>query len=159
MASDHDPPEPPSPARAEEPAVPASFEGVSPRYRRFQMVPWLYAAPVLPSPQELVGYKAAARYAPDAILADFLAEGAHRRSLEVEIVRDEQRRLRRGQWFALVIMLAGMLVSARLVQAGHDWAGPALAGGNLVAMGALFLRAGRGRRGDPLGRGEKMNND
>jgi len=27
--------------------------------------------------------------------------------------------------FALVVMLAGMLVSARLVQGGHDWAGTA----------------------------------
>jgi len=157
MASDDDR-EPPSPARVE-PAVPASLDPVGVGYRRMPGVPLFYAETVLPSPKVLAGYRAAGRDAPSAIVANFLAEGAHRRRLELEIVRDEQRRLRRAQWFALVIMLVGMLVSARLIQAGHDWAGTTLAGGNLVAMGALFLRAGRGRRGDPSRQLEKMNNE
>lgn len=158
MASD-DGREPPSPARAEEPAVPASLEPVGVGYRRVPGVPLFYAEAMLPSPKVLAGYRAAGRDAPGAIVANFLAEGAHRRRLELETVRDEQRRLRRAQWFALVIMLAGMLVSARLIQGGHDWAGTSLVGGNLVAMGALFLRAGQGRRGDPSRQLEKMNNE
>ncbi|HET7461317.1 MAG TPA: hypothetical protein VFJ82_08705 [Longimicrobium sp.] len=158
MASD-DQREPPSPARAEEPPVPGSLELASVGYRRVPRVPLYYAEPVLPSPRVLAGYRAAGRDAPGAILAHFLTEGAHRRRIELAMVYDEQQRLRRGQWFALVIMLTGMLVSARLVQAGHDWAGTVLAGGNLVAMGALFLRAGRGRTGGVTGGHEKMNND
>jgi len=140
-----------APVPADEPALPVSLRPVGVHYRRMRMAPWFYAAPVLPTPQELVDYKAAVREAPMAILMDFLEEGKHRRALEAQMVRDEQARLIRGQWFALVVMLAGMLLSARLVQAGHDWAGTALAGGNLVAMGALFVRTRRGRAGGDRG--------
>ena len=112
------------------------------RHRRLG-IPAFFAGPLLPSPEDLVGYKAAAREAPIALLADYFAEGEHRRQLETEIVREELLRARRAQVFALVIMVAGLLLGVALVLAGHDWAGAALVGGNLVAMGAVFLRATR----------------
>jgi uncharacterized membrane protein len=106
-------------------------------------VPAFFVGPVLPSPEDLVGYKAAAREAPIALLADYFAEGEHRRQLESEIVSQELLRARRAQVFALVVMVSGLLLGVALVLAGHDWAGTAPVGGNLVAMGAVFLRATR----------------
>jgi len=107
-------------------------------------IPYLYADPVLPSPKDLMGYKEAVRQAPVVLLANFLAESEHRRKVEEEVVREELRRARRGQVFGLVVIGMGMLLGVALILAGHDWAGTALMGGNLVAMAALFVHANRG---------------
>jgi hypothetical protein len=117
--------------------------------RRMRVVPAIYAERALPSAQELAGYRHAARHAPRIIMEEFAAEGAHRRRVELEIVRGENVRANRGQVFALLVLLAGMGLGGWLVMAGHDWAGTVVAGGNLVGMAALFLRVRRERaRGD-----------
>jgi len=119
--------------------------------RQVRVVPALYAERTLPSAQELAGYRHAARLAPRIILEEFAAEGAHRRQVELEIVRAENARANRGQVFALLVLLAGMAVGGWLVMSGHDWAGTVVAGGNLVGMAALFLRVRRGRARDDEG--------
>ncbi len=113
--------------------------------RGMAAVPALYPGRMLPTAQELAGYRVAARHAPQMILDDFAAEGAHRRSVELEIVRGENARANRGQVFALVVLLAGLGLSGWLVKEGHDLAGTTVAGGNLLGMAALFLRASRDR--------------
>jgi uncharacterized membrane protein len=116
--------------------------------RRMRVVPAVYSEGLLPSAQELAGYRLAARQAPQTILDEFAAEGAHRRRVELEIVQAENARANRGQLFALLVLLAGMALGGWLVMAGHDWAGTVVAGGNLVGMAALFLRVSRERARD-----------
>lgn len=97
----------------------------------------------LPSARELARYKDVARNAPRIILAEFKAEGEHRRRMELEIVRSENERATRGQAFALVILLAGLAVGGGLVFMDHEWAGAGICGANLVGMAALFIRGSR----------------
>ncbi|HSU13373.1 DUF2335 domain-containing protein [Longimicrobium sp.] len=105
----------------------------------------------LPSAAELARYKEVDPRAPQVILAQFRAEGLHRRRLEAEIVRGENGRASRGQVFALLILLVGLLAGVFLVRTGHDTAGTLIAGGNLLGMGAIFLRE---TRPEPTGGGK-----
>ena len=61
----------------------------------------------------------------------------------------ENGRANRGQIFALVILLVGMLIGGFLVHAGHDWAGTLIAGANLLGMAALFIGGGAARVREP----------
>ena len=98
-----------------------------------------YADGPLPSGSELKLYGEADPRAPRIIFDEFRAESRHRRYLERELVAAENRRADRGQIFALVVMLVGLGFSALLIQDGHDWAGVAVGGANLLGMAAIFL--------------------
>lgn len=98
-----------------------------------------YADGPLPSARELKRYREADPRAPRIILDEFRTEGQHRRELERELVAAENRRADRGQVFALVVMLVGLCISALLIHGGHDWAGAAVGGANLLSMGTIFI--------------------
>lgn len=120
----------------------------------------MYGWPLLPSAEELAGYRSASRRAPVVIMGEFTAEGEHRRQVEKEIVRGENLRAERGQWFALVVLLSALLIGGVLVLAGHPVAGATIASGNAVGMGAQFLRAhtARLRNRNEAGR-DRLNNE
>jgi uncharacterized membrane protein len=100
----------------------------------------------LPSAGELARYKEVYPGAPRIILDEFRLESLHRRQLEAELLRDESGRATRGQIFALVTLLVGLLLGAWLVDRGHDTAGALIAGGNLLGMAAMFVRGAREAR-------------
>ena len=152
--AEYDPP----PALAQSGRVPPEGAGLRhPRRRRLRIV---YDPPPLPSAQELARYGVAAEEAPLVIMGEFMAEGEHRRRVEMELVRGENLRAARGQWFAMVVLLAALAVGGGLVLAGHAWAGTAIASGNVVGMGAHFLRARSTRFRNRNGRGRgRLNNE
>jgi uncharacterized membrane protein len=102
----------------------------------------------LPSAAELEHYREVNPAAPEVILREYQEESAHRRSVEWEIVRGENARANRGQVFGLTVFLTGLLVGGALAFAGHDMAGSIIAGADLVAGAAIFVRGAR-HAGDP----------
>lgn len=93
----------------------------------------------LPCGRELKRYREADPNAPGIILDELRNEARHRRRLERELVTAENRRAERGQAFALVVILVGLGISALLIQGGHEWAGAAVGGVNLLGMATLFI--------------------
>jgi uncharacterized membrane protein len=102
----------------------------------------------LPSGRELKRYREADPSAPRIILDEFRAESRHRRSMEREIVKGENRRADRGQVFALVIIVVGLTISGFLIQGGHEAAGGFIGGLDLLGTAALFLTGARARHRD-----------
>src|SRR3712207_4431092 len=106
MASDDDNEARPAPPRAS--ATDDSIHrGAGVPHRLPWKVPTVYGWPALPSAEELAGYRSASRRAPLVIMGEFAAEGAHRRAVEMEIIRGENMRAARAQWFAAVVLIAG----------------------------------------------------
>lgn len=106
----------------------------------------------LPSGRELKRYREADPSAPRIILHEFRAESRHRRYVEREIVKGENRRADRGQVFALVIIVVGLTLSGFLILGGHDVAGGFIGGLDLLGMAALFLSGARAPRGEESAR-------
>ena len=77
------------------------------------------------------------------ILREYQEESAHRRSVEWAIVRGENVRANRGQVFGLTVFLTGLLMGGALAFAGHEMAGSFIAGADLVAGAAIFVRGVR----------------
>jgi uncharacterized membrane protein len=98
-----------------------------------------YSDGPLPSARELIRYREADPEAPRIILEEFRREACHRRQLDFEFAAAENRRAERGQLFALVVILVGLGISALLIHAGHEWAGAAVGGVNLLGMATLFI--------------------
>lgn len=97
----------------------------------------------LPSAAEMEHYREVDPAAPEVILREFQEESAHRRSVEWAIVRGEDVRANRGQVFGLTVFLTGLLMGGALAFAGHDLAGSVIAGADLVAGAAIFVRGAR----------------
>lgn len=141
MSDDGRPAPPPAATPAEFPIDtrgPRAGGDVAWRRRRFFLAAEFEEGP-LPSARELKRYREAAPEAPVIILDEFRNEARHRRRLERELVTAENRRAERGQLFALVVILVGLGISALLIHGGHEWAGAAVGGVNLLGMATLFI--------------------
>lgn len=128
--------------------APAEFQVSTRRSRAAGDLPWRrrrlviaaeYADGPLPNARELKRYREADPRAPRIIPDEFRMEGQHRRQLDLEFATAENRRAERGQLFALVVILVGLGISALLIHAGHEWAGAAVGGVNLLGMATLFV--------------------
>lgn len=128
--------------------APAEFQVSARRPRTAADLPWRrrrlvlaaeYADGPLPNARELKRYSEADPRAPRIILDEFRAEGEHRRQLDCAFAAAENRRAERGQLFALVVILVGLAISALLIHGGHEWAGAAVGGVNLLGMATLFI--------------------
>jgi len=111
----------------------------------------------LPSGRELKRYREADPSAPRIILDEFRAESRHRRYMEREIIKGENRRADRGQIFALLIIVVGLTISAFLILGGHDLAGGFIAGLDLLGVAALFLSGAAAPRGEESARHPEKN--
>lgn len=108
----------------------------------------------IPDAAELVRYGRAHPDAPAIILAEFQAQGMHRRILEQRGQAMEQRELdaaiaseRLGLACALVIALVGFGCGTYLIASGHGVEGTIIFGLDVVALVSAFI-LGRGR-GEP----------
>lgn len=63
-------------------------------------------------------------------------------------LQSDSKRSNRGLWAGFAITLAGLGGGMFLVYAGHDWAGAAIAGLNLVSLAAVFVYGTRSRRAE-----------
>ncbi len=116
---------------------------VSHWYREEFVVDREYREGPIPSAAELAHYRQVHPSAPGIILREFQLESQHRRRIEMEIVSGESRRADRGQKFALTVLVLGLVIGGILVLTGHDVAGTVIAGADLVAGAALFVRGSR----------------
>ena len=64
------------------------------------------------------------------------------------LLQADSKRSNRGLWAGFAITLAGLGGGMFLVYAGHDWAGAAIAGLNLVSLAAVFVYGTRSRRAE-----------
>lgn len=104
----------------------------------------------IPSAAEIARYAQVYPEAPAILFTELQAESAHRRALEREIVLAESRRADRGQAIAATVFILGLLIGGGLVALGHDAAGAAIVGADLVSGAAIFLRQHRRADADPL---------
>lgn len=104
----------------------------------------------IPSAAEIARYAQVYPDAPAILFTEFQTESAHRRALEQEIVRGESRRADRGQLIAATVFILGLLIGGGLVALGHDVAGAAIVGADLVSGAAIFVRQHSGADAEPL---------
>ena len=104
----------------------------------------------IPSAAEIAGYAQVYPDAPAILFRELQAESAHRRAMEQEIVRGESRRADRGQLIAATVFILGLVIGGGLVALGHDMAGAAIVGADLVSGAAIFLRQYSRADADPL---------
>lgn len=104
----------------------------------------------IPSAAEIARYAQVYPDAPAILFGELQAESAHRRVMEQEIVRSESRRADRGQFIAATVFILGLIIGGGLVAMGHDAAGAAIVGADLVSGAAIFLRHHSRGDADPL---------
>ncbi len=100
----------------------------------------------IPGARELVRYSYAHPDAPQIILTEFTAQGAHRRLMERRGICLERIALeaavqseKRGVACAMAISLVGFACATFLVATGHDVAGTVMFGLDVVALVSAFI--------------------
>jgi uncharacterized membrane protein len=104
----------------------------------------------IPSATEIARYAEVYPEAPAILFGELRAEAAHRRDVERRIVDTETRRADRGQIIAAVVFILGLVIGGGLVSLGHDAAGAAIVGADLVSGAAIFLGQNRRTEADPM---------
>jgi uncharacterized membrane protein len=104
----------------------------------------------IPSATEIARYAEVYPEAPAILFGELRAEAAHRRDVERRIVDTETRRADRGQIIAAVVFILGLVIGGGLVSLGHDVAGAAIVGADLVSGAAIFLGQNRRTEADPM---------
>lgn len=76
-------------------------------------------------------------------------QSEHRRGLEQSVVNGNLKAQNRGQWFALILGLAGAALAGLLIWKDQFWWGVGLFLVELISLAGLFL-IGRKRAGDEI---------
>lgn len=100
----------------------------------------------LPPPEYLVRYNDAFAGAAERIVALAEKQTEHRHTLEEAVVRANIANERIGQWFAFIIVLAGMAAGTYLVGAGLSLVGFIAMFAPLTTAAGLFVWARRSRQ-------------
>lgn len=98
----------------------------------------IYRGP-LPPPAVLEHFERVLPGAASRILATTEEQLRHRRSIESAIVTANTQALGRGQWFGLIVILAGMATGGCLVVSGHGLAGFGSLLAPLTAAAGMFV--------------------
>lgn len=93
----------------------------------------------IPSPETLREYSAIIPNGAERILAMAENQSQHRMQLENHVVHAQLSQSKRGQTFAFVLGLTGLLVATFLAYNGHETTACVLGGGSLVALASAFL--------------------
>jgi uncharacterized membrane protein len=93
----------------------------------------------LPPPEDLAHYNAIVPGAAERILA--MAEGnlVHRQTLESNALGADIKIKTRGQWYALLALVAMLLVITAAILWAQPWVAGVLGSGTLVTVVAMFL--------------------
>lgn len=97
-----------------------------------------FAGPV-PHPSILEKYDRVVPGSAERILAMAERQSAHRIELEGLVIRSDIRKSERGQWFGLVVALAGLAAAVILGISGHEIAGGIIGSVDLVALVGIFV--------------------
>ncbi len=93
----------------------------------------------LPRPDDLRGYDEVVPGSAQDIVTAFKEQGEHRRKQENRVVLHREIRSYIGQTMGFIIAIAFLLVSAWLINGGHELAGAALGTLDLGALVAVFV--------------------
>jgi uncharacterized membrane protein len=94
----------------------------------------------LPDPAELAMYNKIIPNGADRILQMTERQSAHRIEIEKLVINSQQQQEARGQYFALIIGLSGLVLGTYAGVCGFPWLGASLGGGTLVSLVIAFLK-------------------
>lgn len=95
----------------------------------------------LPTPEDYGGYEAVLPGAAERILTMAESNLDHRQSLERDIFDAEHSLQSRGQWFAIIALLAMLSLIGFTFWMGQPIAGSILGGATIAAIVGMFLRS------------------
>lgn len=93
----------------------------------------------LPPPEQLIRYNEAAPNAAEIILQMARDQAVHRQKLEAIVIPEQQLQSRRGQLFAFVIGMTGIVGSVILGMCNQSWASGTLATVSMGVLGVAFI--------------------
>ncbi len=102
----------------------------------------------LPPPSVLKEFADISPDFPERIMKSFEAQMSHRQDLERLTIRSDVERSSRGQWFGLIIMLAGLAVAAYVVREGESVFGFLTALAFLVGQVGTFVYGTRSQKAE-----------
>lgn len=105
---------------------------------------------LLPPAAELERIESLLPGATERLMALLEEQARHRMSLESTNLKDEGRRANRGLLAALGLSALTLIIAGGLVALGHDEAGTAIAGINIVGLAAAFIYGTASRKSERL---------
>lgn len=93
----------------------------------------------LPPAEQLRGYEETCPGAANRIIKMAEEQAAHRQRLEMEIVRGRKRDSLLGIVSAVVLSLLLLIGGLICILSGHDWAGSAIVGVDIVGLCSVFI--------------------
>lgn len=102
----------------------------------------------IPPPEIAAGWNDVAPNGADRLLLMAEKQLDHRLSLEQYVIKEQHKQSRRGQYFAFILALAGMGVSAFLAVKGHDIVAGTFATTLILGLVAIFIQGRKAQRKD-----------
>jgi uncharacterized membrane protein len=93
----------------------------------------------IPSAAEMARYRDVYADAPRILLAELQAEGRHRRARETEMVRAAIASERRGQHYALAVVVIAAAAGVAFAGFGHPAIGGGIVGCDLLGAAGMFV--------------------
>lgn len=93
----------------------------------------------LPPPEFLQRYEDIVPGCAKQIMDTFVAQSNHRMALEKLAIGSQLEQSNRGQYFGLIVALAGLGSAVYLGATGHDWLAGTIGGVTLVSMVTAFI--------------------
>lgn len=85
-----------------------------------------------------------------------MKQAEHRMELEKIVVKGDNARANRGQWFAMIIAVVFCGAGTWLVNGGHDAAGGAIATGSVVGLVTVFITGASQRKAERIEKAKLM---
>ncbi|MBI2919400.1 MAG: DUF2335 domain-containing protein [Chloroflexi bacterium] len=114
-----------------------------------------YDGPI-PPPAMLQQYNDVIPDAANRILRMAEQQVEHRQFLEKTVVVGDSKRADRGLWAGLFVTLSLVVGAVFLVYTGHDWAGVAIAGLDIVGLASVFVYGTLSRRSERMRKASQM---
>jgi len=93
----------------------------------------------LPSSEVLLEYADAVEDGAERIFYRYEMQMQHRMNLEDYLVKEEMRLISRGQLFAFILSVFGLLLSGALACLGHEIVAAIIGGSTIVSLTATFV--------------------
>ena len=116
-----------------------------------------YSGP-LPRPIDLQEYDRVVPGSADRILKMAENQAIHRQQLEKTVISGDSKRAFCGLWIGAFVALCVLGGAVFLIFEGHDWAGSAIAGLDIVGLVSVFVYGTVSRRHERVQKAEMMNN-
>ena len=106
-----------------------------------------YSGPI-PPPELLSRFNELIPNGADRIMRQAENQSAHRINIETVVVTSQQSLSSRGQSFAFIIGMVGLLLGFIAIMSGHEWAGVTISGGAVVSLVYAFITGQNNQKKD-----------